>query len=177
MGYNNEVGRRLRSIRRQRGFSLLDVQRLSEGEFKAAVLGAYERGERSLSMPRLHRLAKFFGVPVRQMLPQDEATGASLRPRESGGLTINLSRLDSMSRSHVIFVERFLGAIQVMRQDFNGKVLTIRGDDLRMLAILLDLPEDAFASRLLELGVAGEAGFGERGHRMNHQTPDTATTT
>ena len=40
--YNELVGRRLRSIRKQRGMSLQDVQRVSDQEFKAAVLGAYE---------------------------------------------------------------------------------------------------------------------------------------
>ena len=44
--YNELVGARLRSIRKQRGLSLQDVQRHSNGEFKAAVVGAYERGER-----------------------------------------------------------------------------------------------------------------------------------
>ena len=58
--YNELVGKRLRSIRKQRGLSLQDVQRLSEQEFKAAMLGAYERGERSLSLPRLQRLAEFY---------------------------------------------------------------------------------------------------------------------
>ncbi len=156
MTYNEEVGQRLRSIRKQRGLSLQDVQRLSEREFKAAVLGAYERGERSLSMPRLQRLAKFFGVPVAQMLPQDSGNGTKV-VRSRGGLTIDLSRLDSLSGSDSIVVERFLRAIQVMRQDFNGKVLTIRGDDLRTLAILLDLTEEEFSMRLVELGVAMEA--------------------
>ncbi len=57
MNYNERVGERLRSIRQQRGMSLQDVHRATDGEFKAAVLGAYERGERSLSLPRLRRLA------------------------------------------------------------------------------------------------------------------------
>ena len=35
--YNEAVGRRLRAIRKQRRLSLQDVQRLSDGEFKAAV--------------------------------------------------------------------------------------------------------------------------------------------
>ncbi len=158
MTYNQEVGRRLRSIRKQRGLSLQDVQRLSEREFKAAVLGAYERGERSLSMPRLRRLADFFGVPVTQMLPP-EPSGGSTAPagKAPGGITINLTKLDELSGPDAVVVERFLKAIQVMRQDFNGQVLTIRGDDLRTLAILLDLSEDAFASRLVDLGVAVEA--------------------
>ena len=66
--YNEMVGSRLRSIRKQRGLSLQDVQRLSDGEFKAAVVGAYERGERSLSLPRVHRMALFFQVPISQFL-------------------------------------------------------------------------------------------------------------
>jgi len=158
MTYNQEVGKRLRSIRKQRGLSLQDVQRLSEREFKAAVLGAYERGERSLSMPRLQRLAEFFDVPVGQMLPQDEVTEVSRHPRGNAGLTIHLTKLDELSGPDSVVVERFLRAIQVMRQDFNGKVLTIRGDDLRTLAILLDLSEDEFSARLIDLGVAVEAG-------------------
>jgi transcriptional regulator with XRE-family HTH domain len=71
--YNELVGGRVRSIRRQRGLSLQDVQRLSNGEFKAAVVGAYERGERSLSLPRLQRLSQFFQVPISQFMPQDES--------------------------------------------------------------------------------------------------------
>ena len=55
--YNEAVGRRLRSIRKQKGLSLQDVEANSGQEFKASVLGAYERGERSLSLPRLQRLA------------------------------------------------------------------------------------------------------------------------
>jgi transcriptional regulator with XRE-family HTH domain len=157
MTYNEEVGKRLRSIRKQRGLSLQDVQRLSDREFKAAVLGAYERGERSLSMPRLQRLAEFFSVPVAQMLPQDDSGDGSRQPRGKGGLTIDLGRLDALSGTDAVVVERFLQAIQVMRQDFNGKVLTIRGDDLRTLAILLDQSEEDFSNRLLELGVAMEA--------------------
>ena len=157
MTYNEEVGQRLRSIRKQRGLSLQDVQRLSEREFKAAVLGAYERGERSLSMPRLQRLAVFFDVPVAQMLPQDDSGNGAKVAKGQGGITIDLGRLDTLSGNDAVVVERFLRAIQVMRQDFNGKVLTIRGDDLRTLAILLDQSAEEFSIRLVELGVAMEA--------------------
>jgi len=76
--YSEAVGVRLRAIRKQRGLSLQDVQKRSEGEFKAAVLGAYERGERSLSLPRLQRLASFFQVPITQMLPQEDQPEAPI---------------------------------------------------------------------------------------------------
>jgi len=151
--YNEMVGKRLRSIRKQRGLSLQDVQRLSEQEFKAAVLGAYERGERSLSLPRLHRLAEFYSVPVGQLLPSEESDTPTISP-PAGGLTIDLNRVESLSGQDSVVVERFLRGIQMLRQDFNGKVLTIRSNDLRTLAMLLDQSESGFAERLSNLGVA-----------------------
>ena len=156
--YNDEVGRRLRSIRRQRGLSLQDVQRISEQEFKAAVLGAYERGERSLSVPRLHALAQFYGVPVTQLLPVDQPGEPRTEAFPSGGLTIDLNKLENLSGGDAIVVERFLRGIQMMRQDFNGRVLTIRRNDLRLLAMLLDQSEESFSERLGDLGVTAEGG-------------------
>ena len=154
--YNEQVGKRLRSIRKQRGLSLQDVQRLSNQEFKAAVLGAYERGERSLSLPRLHRLAKFFGVPIGQLLPQEEIGDRTSPSGPTGGVTIDLTSVENLSGQDSMVIERFLRGIQMLRQDFNGKVLTIRGDDLRTLAMLLDQTEESFSDHLDDLGVTAE---------------------
>lgn len=153
--YTEQVGERLRAIRKQRGSSLQDVQRLSQGEFKAAVLGAYERGERSLSLPRMKRLAHFYRVPINQLLPQggDQETPFASIP--TGGLTIDLNARDSLTGPDAIIVERFLRALQMMRQDFSGRVLTLRRDDLRFLSMLLGQSEDVFTERLAKLGVAG----------------------
>ena len=71
LAYNVRVGDRLRSIRRQKKLSLQEVESNSQDEFKASVLGAYERGERSISLPRLRRLADFYDVPIEQLLPRD----------------------------------------------------------------------------------------------------------
>ena len=65
------VGERLRAIRRQKGLSLHDVEARSNLEFKASVLGAYERGERAISVPRLIRLAEIYEVPSDQLLPRE----------------------------------------------------------------------------------------------------------
>lgn len=154
--YNEQVGKRLRSIRKQRGLSLQDVQRVSDQEFKAAVLGAYERGERSLSLPRLRRLADFYGVPVNQLLPQEVGAEAPSLPSLSGGITIDLNRIENLSGQDAVIIERFLRGIQMLRQDFNGRVLTVRGDDLRTLAMLLDVSASDFSERLIELGVTAE---------------------
>lgn len=150
--YNEKVGARLRTIRKQRGLSLQDVQRVSEGEFKAAVLGAYERGERSLSLPRMARLAAFYQVPVNQLLPHDGAE-PPIAPLPTGGVTIDLNALESLSGPDAVIIERFLRAVQMIRQDFNGRVLTLRRDDLRTLSLLLDQSEDAFSARLTKMGL------------------------
>ena len=70
VSYARRVGERLRAIRRQKRLSLHEVEAASGQEFKASVLGAYERGERAISVPRLQRLARFYNVPVDQLLPQ-----------------------------------------------------------------------------------------------------------
>src|SRR5438093_13760988 len=70
--YAVKVGSRLRAIRKQKRLSLQDVEASSAQEFKASVLGAYERGERAISVPRLQRLARFYNVPVDQLLPRDD---------------------------------------------------------------------------------------------------------
>ena len=43
--------------------------------------------------------------------------------------------------------------IQVQRQDFNGRVLTIRKDDLRAIACILGVGADSAADRLDDLGL------------------------
>src|SRR5215216_7320490 len=107
--YAGKVGTRLRAIRRQKRLSLQDVEATSNQEFKASVLGAYERGERAISVPRLQRLARFYNVPVDQLLPIDEADlgpdsvidlerGAVLaaRSNDDGPVTIDLVRLEGL---------------------------------------------------------------------------------
>ena len=73
--YNQRVGERLRSIRKQKKMSLQELESVSNEEFKASVVGAYERGERSVSLPRLHRLAEIYNVPTEQLLPRDSIGG------------------------------------------------------------------------------------------------------
>src|SRR5437879_12323964 len=68
--YAERVGQRLRQVRKQQRLSLQAVEAASNQEFRASVLGAYERGERAISVPRLQRLAKFYNVPVDQLLPR-----------------------------------------------------------------------------------------------------------
>jgi transcriptional regulator with XRE-family HTH domain len=156
--YAQRVGERLRAIRLQKGLSLHDVEEASAKEFKASVLGAYERGERSISVPRLQRLAIFYGVPVDQLLPR-LAEGEIIldQPAPVGargdGVRIDLQRLKDNAAPEAEVLSRYLNMIQMSRGDFNGKVLTVRDVDIRALAAVFDLTTDALTARLEDLGL------------------------
>ena len=157
--YRRRVGERIRVIRRQQRLSLHDVEDRSESEFKASVLGAYERGERAISVPRLQRLARFYGVPVDQLLPAEAESESGASNQKNIGwspgqkIVIDLTKLTAVEGPEAEIIERYLTIIQVKRQDFNGRVLTIRGDDLQALAAILGTDVDAAAPRLDELGL------------------------
>ncbi|HZT64429.1 MAG TPA: transcriptional regulator [Acidimicrobiales bacterium] len=172
--YARKVGERLRSMRKQKGMSLQAVEAASDKEFKASVLGAYERGERSISVPRLQRLARIYNVPVDQLLPKDpddavwgggmidltradapveQSTQAKPRPLDEGKVAIDLSRLEVIEGPERELLRRYLGSIQVQRQDFNGRVLTVRAEDIRAIARLFDLTAEAMRERLDDLGL------------------------
>jgi len=150
-----QVGDRLRSIRRQKGLSLHDVEARSDLEFKASVLGAYERGERAISVPRLLRLAEIYEVPADQLLPPAEGE-IDLRDRRVDGeesFTIDLVRLHDLSEPEAAVLSRYAATIQLQRQDFNGRLLTIRRDDLRVLAAVLGRRPEELGARLRDLGL------------------------
>jgi transcriptional regulator with XRE-family HTH domain len=169
--YARAVRARLRVVRKQMRLSLQAVEAMSNQEFKASVLGAYERGERAISVPRLQRLAKLYDVPVDQLLPHDEVEedrwggqvpntqGAPLNARVlrpwdgNEKITIDLAKLNSVSGPERDLLRRFLSMIQVQRQDFNGRMITIRAEDLRAIACLFGVTPDAMSRRLDELGL------------------------
>ncbi len=125
---NVAVGERLRQARRQRSWSLLDVEHASASEFKASVLGAYERGERALSVARLVRLAEIL-----------EVTPASLLPGSTGdGETVIDLTLDRDLEIGGSAIDEFLNAIRSMRRGGDGPVLTIRQSDIKVLSALIE---------------------------------------
>ncbi len=165
--YAQKVGARLRAVRRQMKMSLQAVEEASNQEFKASVLGAYERGERIISVPRLQRLAELYNVPIEQLLPRDrpveygasdkggqtQATSSARSWDNGGKVTIDLTKLGKVSGPERDILRRYLGMIQVQRQDFNGKMITIRAEDLRAIACLFEMTAEEMGRRLDELGL------------------------
>jgi transcriptional regulator with XRE-family HTH domain len=148
--YASALGARLRRVRQQQGLSLHDVEERSGGEFKASVVGAYERGERSVSITRLQRLATFYRVPIVQLLPDP---GPAPDEDDATVLVIDLVALEQRAGDEPGLL-RYVEAIKARRGDYGGEVLTLRDDDVQALAAVLDAPVDALRQRLLDEGIA-----------------------
>jgi transcriptional regulator with XRE-family HTH domain len=147
------VGERLRQIRQQKKLSLSEVESATHQEFKASVMGAYERGERMISVPRLERLANFYGVTVDQLLPRDKQREGDTQSQSAAPtkLRIDVAKLSLREGKEFKMLERLLRMIQVQRQDFNGKVITVRAHDTRAIAVMLDVAVDDVGAKLAEL--------------------------
>jgi transcriptional regulator with XRE-family HTH domain len=150
--YALSVGQRLRAIRIQQGLSLHAVERKSNGRWKAVVIGSYERGNRAVTVPRLAELAEFYGVPVAELLP-DGSTGAAGSADTGQRLVLDLERLAELPDERAAPLARYVATIARQRGDYNGRVLSIRQDDLRTLAVIYDETPARLASELIELGV------------------------
>ncbi len=70
----------------------------------------------------------------------------------SDGITIDLSRLEE-SGAPTELIERFVKTIQIMRQDFNGRVLTIRRGDLSLISGLMAESEEQVSEMLTDMGL------------------------
>ena len=69
-------------------------------------------------------------------------------------MTIDLRRLENLSGPEAEMLNRYLTMIQVQRQDFNGRMLTIRRDDLRAIACILGVSVDSATGKLDDLGLS-----------------------
>ena len=75
---------------------------------------------------------------------------------------INLERLQQLPADKVGPLARYAAAIQSQRGDYNGKVLSIRAEDLRSLAIIYDKTPGELTDQLIELGRAAARGPAHR---------------
>lgn len=151
-GFTRAVGQRLRAIRQAQGLSLAEVEVRSEGKWSASAVGAYERGFRTLSLPRLQALADFYKVPVGVLLGEPTSMAPAGERRK---IVLDLEALGRIDPAAPI--RRFVHSIIDARGDFNGKVLSLRHDDLKALCTLVggDIPTGVAQLRSLGVMVDG----------------------
>lgn len=146
--FSAEVGTRLRAVRRAKALSLDDVERLSSGRWSASAVGAYERGFRNLSLPRLRELAAFYEVPMSVLLGETETIDGVPRVQR---LVLDLERLKSIHEANSVW--RYLQTIIRQRGDYNGRILSVRRDDVRAMCAVMHLDEPGLLAKFEEWGV------------------------
>lgn len=150
--YAQLVGESLRRIRLRRGMSLQDVQAASGGRWKAAVVGAYERGDRNVTVARLFELTEFYGVSVAEVLPDTPAPEAP--PPEAGPRTLlNLGNLERVPAAERDPLKRLISAVQARRGTHGEAVVNLRADDLNVLALLYQVEGDELLRRFEAWGL------------------------
>lgn len=142
------IALRIRKIRKDHGWSLVDVQKLSKGHFKAVVLGSYERGDRSMSLKRAIDLAALYQVPLHHLIQDEEVPFRALR----NALVLDLRRVRSQATGNEKsrLLATFAEWISHQRNDWNGEVMTLRAGDLSLLGLLLFSSEVAVEEWLVE---------------------------
>ncbi len=144
--FSREVGVRLRAVRRQRRMSLDDVERASGGRWSASAIGAYERGFRNLSLPRLRELSEFYDVPMAMLLGEVDVRDEDGKPKALTKVILDLQALEAADDAGPIL--RYARSIVLDRGDWNGRVLSVRRDDVRALASMLQIGEAELVARL-----------------------------
>ena len=66
-------------------------------------------------------------------------------------------RLHEIDDDDAAVIARYAATIQLQRQDFNGQMLTIRNDDLRVLAAVMGHSPEELGTRLDSLGLRAAA--------------------
>jgi hypothetical protein len=99
---------------------------------------------------RLSELAEFYGVPVSELLPEG-ASSAALEP--AARIIIDLEQLSSVPAEKAAPLARYAATIQSQRGDYNGRVLSIRQEDLRSLAVIYDASPGVLTEQLIGWGV------------------------
>jgi len=146
-----EIAAAMKSVRRGKGMTLRDVETKSGGQWKAVVIGSYERCDRALSIKKAINLANFYQVPLNELLglgspsklPSPEKITLDIRATSN----TNSSELDLQS------LRNFATLICAKRQDWNGEVLSIRTSDLTTIGLLLNMDEATTYSWLSTRGM------------------------
>ena len=149
--YARSLGAKLRAIRQQQGLSLHGVEQKSKGRWKAVVVGSYERGDRAVTVQRLAELAEFYAVPIHELLPEGVSPGTPVDA--SAKLVIDLEQLSHVPVEQSAPLARYAATIQSQLGDYNGRVLSIRHEDLRSLAVIYDASPGALTEQLIQWGV------------------------
>jgi hypothetical protein len=136
--------------------TLQQIEVLSNKQLKGSLLAAYERGDRNVSVSRLHQIATLYNVPVSELLPEEgEAPPQQPVPPR---LAVDLGRLRSLPARQGAILTRHVMELQRQRSDYETDVITFRAEDLDRLAAAYRTTPEMLARTLQEWGVFRSTG-------------------
>ena len=151
----------LRELRRKKGYTLEEFEKLSNGAVKAVVLGSYERGTRALSLARIQQLADLYEVPVEYFFSHASTDQKEMR----SSFIFDLRRIKKMETLDETLepVTKFLTYICQLRRDWNGEVISLRESDSQTLSLMTSLEiEKLFTHLRLAGAIFGSEVSGQR---------------
>jgi transcriptional regulator with XRE-family HTH domain len=144
---------RIRQLRRERGLTLRDFEEKSGGRIRAIVMGAYERGDRSMSLGKLIEISKVFGIELSHLIGSAELTqssgtqssGTPTSAAPSSRYIFDLRVLNSLDESpQKVILLRYLSRIAEQRGDWGGEVISLRQSDIESLSKVIDSQTNTF---------------------------------
>ncbi len=146
--YAKALGARLRDVRQRAGLSLQRVEQKSDGRWKAVVVGSYERGDRAVTVQKLAELARFYGVPLSELLPPDDLAAEDT----PAPIVLNLARLSELPEEDTAPLAHYAAEI-AHRRGSHETLMQIRSADIDAVAELYDVSPAELAARLVSWGV------------------------
>ena len=125
----NQLQTRLRTLREGRNLTLLEAAHLSDGTITAIALGSYERGDRTISAPKLLKIAAMYGVPISELFAPVEKTVTNR------ATTLDIRKLKNSNTQIALHLTKIVYGIAKLRSDWNGEIISIRSQDLTNLSI------------------------------------------
>lgn len=140
---SNEIRVRIRQLRRERGLTLLAFEKLSGGRIRAVVLGAYERGDRSMSLNKVIEIADVFGVELAHLMAPFSGRGDKTEVTHRHIYDLRaLQALETSPEKKVL--TKYIMRIAHQRGDWAGEIISLRRDDIEALSRVIDSKEINF---------------------------------
>ena len=135
---------RMRLIRESRHLTLVQAARLSKGQISAIALGSYERGDRAVSARKLITIANLYQVPISELFEAPR----NFMPEEQ--VSIDVRKILTTSNPVAQKIAEVLRNIARMRGDWNGEVISLRGQDINNFQVFTGLTSEEIKEVIAE---------------------------
>jgi transcriptional regulator with XRE-family HTH domain len=133
----------MRLIRESRHLTLVQAAQLSKGQISAIALGSYERGDRSVSANKLFVIAQIYEVPISELFEVQP----NFMPEER--ISIDVRKILTTNDPVAKAITEVVRNIARMRGDWNGEVISLRGQDINNFQLFTGLTTEA-VKRIIE---------------------------